>query len=204
MVATRSYSQYAEQQYILEALGNLPCGKLLDLGAWHATEFSNSRALIESGWDAVLVEPSPEPFLGLLKEYGNNPRVQLVHAAIGAPGFLKMHATADAVSTSDSKVYERWKIDGGYYGSFWTPTFSLADIFYDFGETWDFVSIDVEGSSAEVFTEWLATGKRPQCICLEHDQPTTEKFSDCPVATQARAAGYRELYLNGTNVVYSL
>lgn len=204
MLATKNYSQLDEQQYILQALVDIPCGKLLDLGAWHATELSNSRALIESGWEALLVEPSPEPFLGLLKEYGNHPRVQLLHAAIGPPGFLKMHATADAVSTSDPVVYERWKELGGYYGSFWTPTFTLADLFYDFGETWDFVNIDTEGSSGEVFENLMTSGNRPKCICLEHDATTLDDFSSSTLGRIAFEAGYRELYLNGTNVVYSL
>lgn len=205
-----SYSQYDEERYVLEAVAGIKFGRLLDLGAWNATEFSNSRALIEAGWEAILVEPSPEPFLGLVKAYGNHPKVQLLNAAIGDGSLVEMHATADAVSTADPKVFERWKYAGGYYGSFWARTFTLADLFRQFGSQWDFVSIDTEGSSGQVFTELMAaiqngatSFRRPQCICLEHDQPTTENFEQCAVAQLAKASGYRQLYLNGTNVVYS-
>lgn len=199
-----SHSQYDEERYFLEAVAGIKFGRALDLGAWNATEFSNSRALIEAGWEAVLVEPSPEPFLGLVKAYGYHPKVRLLNAAIGDGGFLEMHATADAVTTSSEAVRKIWKEKGGYYGSFWARTLTIADLFCQFGSQWDFLSIDTEGSSAQVFSLWMATGSRPKCICLEHDQPTLENFEQCDVAQLAKASGYRQLYLNGTNVVYSL
>lgn len=196
-----SYSQYDEERYILEAVAGIEGGRVLDLGAWHATAFSNSRALIERGWQAVLVEPSFEPFLGLMKEYSGHPRVKVVNAAIGGGSFVEMHATADAVSTSESTVLDRWKEAGGYYGSFWVKTVQLWDIVTYFGQQWDFISIDTEGTSLTLFP--LVMDLHPKCICLEHDQPTTENFENGIVARTAREYGYRQLYLNGTNVVYS-
>jgi hypothetical protein len=59
------YSQTGEQEYILAHSG--PPGHFLDIGAWTATTFSNTRALFEAGWSGVLIEPSPGPFLQLLR-----------------------------------------------------------------------------------------------------------------------------------------
>jgi hypothetical protein len=75
----KNYSQYDEQKFILEAFGWSADGLcyskekrslshlFLDIGAWHPTIFSNTRALIELGWRGVIVEPSPGPFINLMR-----------------------------------------------------------------------------------------------------------------------------------------
>jgi hypothetical protein len=60
------YSQYDEEAYIVAALTGEP-SRFLDVGAWHPTIFSNTRALVERGWGGVLIEPSPGPFINLLR-----------------------------------------------------------------------------------------------------------------------------------------
>jgi FkbM family methyltransferase len=189
------YSQYEEEKYILESVGERT-GTFLDIGAWHASQFSNTRRLFEIGWTGVLIEPSPEPFLGLLKEYGNDPMVSLICAAVGFEKCaVKMHATADAVSTSSEAVYRQWKNAGGYYGSFWAPQITIEDILNQFGG-FDFVNFDAEGISADLFIHYLRTGQRPRCMSVEHDDRLVE------ISQQAQKCGYKAIYTNGTNVVF--
>ena len=191
------YSQYGEQEYIL---ANTPeIGRFLDIGAWNAKDFSNTRALYERGWSGVMVEPSPEPFLGLLKEYGNDERITLIQAAFGFERCcMKLHATADAVSTTDEASYEKWKNAAAFQGTFWTPTLTLYDLYNQFGVGgFNFINIDTEGSSVDVLRAILGTDLRPECICVEHDNRIVE------ASQAAEAAGYRQVHLNGTNVVYA-
>ena len=62
------YSQYLEEQLILQAFETPSDAPVfLDIGAWHPTIFSNTRALIERGWAGVIVEPSPGPFINLMR-----------------------------------------------------------------------------------------------------------------------------------------
>lgn len=191
-----SYSQYDEEPVILAALEGITNGRLLDIGAYHPTVFSNSRTLIERGWNAVLVEPSPEPFLSLLREYGNNPAITLVHAAVGAKaGLLTMHATADAVSTTDAASFEKWQRAGGFYGSFLTPVIDLDNPV--FAGPFDFVNIDTEGTNLEIFSI-LIDRMKPRCICVEHD------YQDKIMMAMAQPHGYRAVLENGTNLVLSL
>lgn len=199
MTVTEKYSQYNEQEYILDAVKGIDHGRLLDLGAWHATQFSNSRALIAEGWSAILVEPSPKPFEGLLREYGNNPNITLINGCIGFDrGFVKMHVTEDAVSTTDEATYQKWQHAGGYYGSFYSPQFTLGDLLSQFGGlAFHFVNIDTEGTSVDVFAAWMETLNRPQCFCVEHDSRVVE------LAQHAEGAGYRIAHTNGTNLVLS-
>ena len=190
----KDYSQFGEQHKILAALGDEP-GRFLDIGAWVPTHFSNTRALYELGWSGVLVEPSPEPFLALLKEYGNDDRIELVHAAVGFEHCLiPFHATADAVSTSNAEVHELWKDIGGYYGRFHAPQITLEEIANQFGG-FQFVNIDAEGQSVHIFHRMIEIGWLPKCICVEHDSRSIE------IQQVAQERGYVTTLTNGTNLV---
>jgi FkbM family methyltransferase len=152
-------------------IANTPAmGRFLDIGAYHATALSNTRALYEKGWSGVIVEPSPEPFLSLLKTYGNDERITLINAAIGPQGWQTMHATADAVSTTDEGVRALGAAQGGYYGRFQVYQWSLMCQPFA-SDRFDFVNIDAEGTSGSIFRTaldvWAAN--LPACICVEHD-----------------------------------
>jgi FkbM family methyltransferase len=194
-----NYSQRDEQQSILGVVDTLPdAGRFLDIGAWHARDLSNTRALYERGWSGMLIEPSPEPFLGLLKEYGEDPRVTLICAAVGFERTMtRFYATADALSTSSEENYAKWKHCGGFYGSFYIPVITIDEILNQFG-AFDFVNIDAEGTSVDLFHALLATAMRPRCVCVEHD----DRIVEC--SARAQAAGYKPVYVTGENMVFAL
>lgn len=194
---TEVYSQSGEQEHILRALEGIT-GRYLDIGAWNAKTFSNTRALYELGWSGVMIEPSPEPFLSLLRDYGEDERITLVLAAIGpANGLVKFYATADATSTTDTEHYRKWSKICRFYGSFRVPSITLSDITHQFG-AFEFVNIDAEGLSAMVFHQLMNSGMLPKCICVEHD----EKREDLKDA--AGKKGYSCVFENGENLVFAL
>jgi len=189
------YSQQGEQEHIL---ANTPAvGRFLDIGAYHAKIFSNTRALYERGWSGVMIEPSPGPFESLLREYGNEDRVTLICAAVsvGGEGLVTLYATQDALSTTDKKWYrdlmKRDGYNGGFYGSFRIPTIDVVDL-DEFGP-FDFVSVDTEGTSEAIAEDAvLSLGVLPKCICSEQTKPTQLVID----------LGYKVVYQNGTNVIY--
>ncbi len=61
------YSQFDEERHILEAFADQHSGRFLDVGCWDPITFSNTRALFERGWSGVMIEPSPGPFMELLR-----------------------------------------------------------------------------------------------------------------------------------------
>jgi FkbM family methyltransferase len=197
------YSQFDEEKHILAAIAVYgPPGtskpQFLDIGAYHPTDKSNTRALYERGWSGVMIEPSPMPFDTLLREYGNDERVTLICAAVGFENALvKLHATADAVSTTVESEREVWKEKGGYYGSFYTPTITLEQISLQFGH-FDFVNFDAEGISVDLFRHAMELEWRPRCVCVEIDNRMSE------LAACATGHGYKIVYANGTNVVMTL
>lgn len=190
-----SYSQFDEEAAILKAFIGYGPGRFLDIGAWHPTTFSNTRRLYEHDWSGVMIEPSPGPVLNLLAEYGNADRVVLVQACVGLePGLIAMHVTNDAVTTANDAVYQQWKDTVKFNGSMMAYCITMADISNRFGG-FDFVNLDAEGSSVDLFLEMQRLGWTPRCVCVEHDDRMAEL---CGAAT---AAGYAVTYSNGTNAV---
>ena len=194
------YSQYGEQAYILETLGDMPPGRLLDIGAWHPTCFSNSRALIERGWGGILVEPSPGPVKALVQEYGlQSPQIRVIAAAVSCePGFVELAVTDDAVSqpTNDPARIAEWTQTGGFFGNLTVPALTLKSLFHNFGGDFEFVNIDTEGTSVALLAEMLRLGPRPRCVCVEHDSRFVE------LSQYAEQGSYQLVHENGTNRIY--
>lgn len=195
-----TYSQYDEQQAILACVGelnHLEERKFLDIGAWDPICFSNTRALFERGWGGVMIEPSPTPMLSLLKAYGSEPRITLVQAAVGLEdSMLAFQMTDDSVSTSDATSYATWKDHAKFLGRCFVRTITFDQINLWYGG-FDFINIDAEGISVDLFHAMLTSGARPECCCVEHDGRMTE------LASAATGVGYKLVYANGTNAVFS-
>ena len=87
-----TYSQNGEDAVVLRDLGDIKDPCILDIGAGHPEKLSNSCAFIQRGWRAVLIEPSPTFFAELIRVHGKNPKVTLIHAAVGTePRMVRFH-----------------------------------------------------------------------------------------------------------------
>ncbi len=194
-----SYSQNSEELHIARIVGDQP-GRFLDIGAYNPKLFSNSRALYERGWSGVMVEASPGPFLDLFIEYGNDDRVELVCAAVGTNRKLaRFHHSEAGVGTSSETHYQKWRDKAAFDGRFFAAMITLPDLFCQFGHDFDFVNIDVEGNSAELFASALQIRPklRPKCFCVEHDGQHEE------LTKIALIGGYVREHLNGENVIFA-
>lgn len=192
----RDYSQHGEQAAILAHFAGRTDGRFLEIGAWDPICFSNTRALYEAGWKGVQIEPSPGPVLNLLAEYGNEARVNVMAAAVSLePAYLRMRVSDDGVSSDDTSHTNKWQAAGSkFHGELLVPTVTLDQIALWFGG-FDFISIDTEGTSVDLFLRMLALEWRPGCICVEHDGRTVEAIG------AAMAAGYTVALLNACNLV---
>jgi FkbM family methyltransferase len=192
-----SYSQNDEERYILQAVGDKP-GRFLDIGAYDGVHLSNVAALIERGWEGVLVEPGLEAFDALLRNHGANERLSLIHAAVGmTAGISPFWDTPDALSTTDPRHSERWDRTAHYRPSFWIPTLTIESILRAFPGPVDFLNIDTEGSSADLFLSFPLASVRPRAMCIEHDNRVAECNS------HAAVNGYRSIHVNGENILFA-
>ncbi len=189
------YSQFYEETFILKAVEKCEGSTFLDVGAFHPTDKSNTRALYEAGWSGVMIEPSPVPMRNLLAAYGNDKRIELIEAAVTLePGLVKLHVTDDAITTSSEAEFETWKEAGGYIGSMHVPGITLEQIANQFGGN-DFISLDAEGTSVDLFLKAIIIGWEPKCWCVEHNSRQVE------VMRSAETRGYHCVHLNSTNMV---
>lgn len=169
-------SQYGEHDLILQHFAGR-IGRFLDVGAFDGVTFSNTKPLADLGWSGVFVEPSPPAFCHLMRNYADNPRVQLVNAAVvpfadAWPTLLKLHCntadaqSADMLSTFDASLRDKWA--GHPFRPIWTSGTSWHELYAAFGNSFDFVNIDVEGMNLDVL-KYMPID--PEMICVEADPP---------------------------------
>src|SRR5690606_16487752 len=165
----KSYSQNREDLMILEyfnksVLKDQPCD-LLDIGANDGVTFSNSRLLIEQGWSADLVEPSPTAFSKLHTLYSGNEKVHLYPIALGVQdGYDILHESGAHVPGGDdialvSSLYpqetERWRSAGVEFKSV-PVTLMTFETFIRYRKRvsgFDFISIDAEGMDLAILQQ---------------------------------------------------
>lgn len=128
--------------------------------------------------------------------YGSCDRITIIQAAVGlVPSLSQISVTDDALSTNDATSREKWDTAGGFYGNIVVPFITLEQIAVQFGG-FDFVNLDVEGQSAELFLRMLHIGILPTVVCVEHDGRLVE------LAEAATRQHYTMTYSNSTNGVF--
>jgi FkbM family methyltransferase len=196
-----THSQYDEEQAIASyftARAPGQKGRFLDIGAWDAKTFSNTRALYERGWRGVMIDPSPFAVAGLVREYGGDPLMQIMAVAVATEAtMLRLHVSEDSVSTTKDANYDSWKTQTKFHGDIFVPSITWETINNQFGG-FDFANIDAEGVSVDLFHDMLKYGAKPPCVCVEHDGRLPE------LGQAATAAVYKMIYANGTNAVFAL
>jgi FkbM family methyltransferase len=191
------YSQNNEEQFILDHYKGKPPGRFLDIGAYDGKTLSNTMALVDLGWEGVCLEASPTVFNGLLKTHSNNPKITLINAALGFKReFVKFYdSQGDAVSTFTEENRLRWS-SAVKFLPFYVFTMTMEDLFGTFGYEFDFINLDIEGISFEMFRRMpLATLRRTTCWCIEHDGYVAQAVA------LGRAHGYALVDQNAENVI---
>lgn len=193
------YSQNNEDDLILEYFG-CRVGRFCDIGAHDGATFSNTLALIERGWSGVMVEPSPSPFVSMMHKHGQNSRITLVHAAISNHSeWRPFHASdndpehGNMVGTLSEPHSLKWA-DVAEYQKFMVRTVGVRELL-EFGKSYDFISIDTEGNSADLFFAMIEAGAAATCWCVEHDDRTEE------ILQRAESVGLKQLAWNQENMI---
>ncbi len=194
-----NFSQNNEQDYILEYFKENNNGKYLEIGSFHPTIFSNTRALYEKNWTGVLVEPSPKCMKNLEDAYSNEPRITLIQAAISDnDGVIKFfNAEGDAIGSTDISHKQKWeKGCGVQYTEITVKAISMATFLKEHGEDVDFLNLDVEGTNMQLFNlipDWFFN--RLKMICIEHDECNVE------IMSKLSGFGFKQILLNNENLI---
>ncbi len=194
-----SYSQNNEESYILEYFKENNNGKYLEIGSFHPTKFSNTRALYEKGWEGRLVEPSPKCMKNLEDAYSNEPRITLIQAAItDNDGIITFYeANSDAIGSTDVSHKQKWeKGCGVQYTEITVKSISMATFLKEHGENVDFINIDVEGTNMQLFNlipDWFFDSIK--MICIEHDGKNIE------MENKLKTFGFHKILFNAENLI---
>lgn len=185
------------------ALGHIPNGVYVDVGAQHPRIDSVSRAFYENGWRGTHVEPVAA-FAEMLR--ADRPDETVLQLALGAQeGTLELNVIAHTgLSTAIQDYAERHQNERGYEVQRVTvPVLTLNAALRSLEDTdvhW--LKIDVEGFEEQVLRGWQSERLRPWVLVVEAtipNSPDTDYENWEPIVT---AAGYRFVYFDGLNRFY--
>jgi FkbM family methyltransferase len=199
------YSQNDEEIHIITHLQTSP-GRFLDVGAYDGKTFSNTRALAERGWGGILVDPAPIVFPALFNLYKERSDIKCVQVAVTPDEPSRLvpfyDSNGDGVSTLSPDHVAKWS-PCAKFSPMWVQTMGLKALctqLKEMGEDgWEFVNLDVEGLTTELFEAYANTVYNPklQCICVEHDG----NIARCNMIAQG--LGLVLVHQTGENVIYA-
>lgn len=196
------YSQNNEEQIILEYFGN-EVGRLLDIGANDGRTLSNSLALIERGWFAVLVEPDPIAFQRLHTFHLDNPRVTACQLAIGeSVGQMDFSASGSLLDGSDTSLVstlvpaERLRFPKVQYESIQVYCETWEEFAFS-KETYHFISIDAEGMDLAIVKQMDLKKLRCKMLCIEWNSKDKHLYDEVIIPQ-----GYKLHAVNAENLIY--
>lgn len=192
------YSQHDEEKYITEYFKNKK-GNFLDIGAYDGKTFSNVLKLIQSGWGGVLIEPSPSVIPLLKKRHGNKKNIKILEYAVGLETKeVKFYdSKGDAVSSCNKQHKIKWEKGSKVkFKEVTVSMLSLDDLFKKIDFDFDFINIDIEGNSVEVF-ENMPFKKliNVKMFCVEYDDELQK------VTEIGRENGFESIYAKNGNII---
>lgn len=207
------HSQFGEDDIIIkyfnEKYGSGYKGSLLDIGANDGVFISNSRALINKGWFADLVEPAAIPFKKLKKTYEYNSNVKLHESAISnIDGKTIFYESSSLYSEADSgllsTIVESEKKRLMQYGIRYTQYEIETITFNTFKKQalcpgWDFISCDTEGNDYIILEQINLEEINCKCLCIEHNSVDIEKY-----IKYAEQYKFKELFRNHVNIILAI
>lgn len=201
-----SYAQNREDVVLFRALGHVPSGRYVEVGANHPTHDSATRAFYDRGWSGLTVEPVPH-FAELHRE--ERPRDTLVQAAVtdDAPGEVTLHVVADTgLSTIVDAINEQHAAAGIASEQLTVPAVRLDALLSDQGWSADdpihFLLVDVEGAEQAVLRSIDLERWRPWVLVIEATKPNSTESTHDEWEDGVLAAGYEFCLFDGLSRYY--
>lgn len=203
------YSQNNEEKIILDYFGPEFKGVVLDIGANDGITLSNSRACIERGWNALLLEPSSKAYAKLIKLYGPDLSAICYNIGIGdKTGDVEFYSSGshlgngdtDLLSTAKESELKRWEGTDNKFEKtvvrLVTWSFFLEMINKSLHK-FDLISIDVEGMDYDVLLQIDLSYVQCKMLIVETNSIEDKKYIDL-VCGQ----GYTLYHKNHENLIF--
>lgn len=184
------------------ALGHVPRGCYLDVGAHDPLVDSVSLAFYERGWRGIHVEPSPQCAQRLREARPDETVIEA--AASNARGEIKFfEIPGTGLSTVDGELAGRHQARGLEPRELSVAAITLDDAFARVpGGVVHWMKIDVEGHEKQVLEGWRQSTLRPWIVLIESTVPMSSSVSHQHWEDVVLAKGYRFAYFDGLNRYY--
>lgn len=204
------YSQNNEDLILLDYFKGQK-GTLMSIGENNGKELSNSLALIEAGWDALLVEPSSKVYPYMCGLHLHRDNVHCLNVAVSNfNGKAKFFDSGTHLNKGDNSLLsslnksetEKWRK---------TTEFTEVEVevvtFEKLLElspykTFEFISCDAEGNDLILLQQMNLTKLGCQCICIEHN--SVPKVLDEIRSICANYGLTKELLKNAENIILAI
>lgn len=200
-----SYAQNREDVVLWRALGHLPTGRYVEVGANHPRDDSVTRAFYDRGWSGITVEPMHDFAEAHRSE---RPRDSLVEAVVTDQDVTEviLHEVAGTgLSSIVDAVGDQHRGSGATVVDVKVPATRLSTILTDHGgldQEVHFFLVDTEGAEPQVLRSVDLTVFRPWVAVVEATAPNS------PTATHAAwehvllDAGYQFCLFDGVSRFY--
>lgn len=204
----KTYSQNQEDLFIANYFGDFK-GTLLDIGANDGITFSNSRALIENGWKAHLIEPS-SVYGYLMNLYDDREDIHCHKLAIGEEiGSAVLYESGahvlggyDKALVSSLNINEtaRWVKNGVNFEPVKVTVLTFAAFWEltDFSK-FDFITVDAESYDWLILRQIDLRSVDCKCLIIEHNGDEGLKTDYCEYCA---TFGLSPVAVNAENIIF--
>lgn len=199
-----SYAQNFEDVMLWRALGHIPSGFYLDVGAAWPDEDSVTKAFYDRGWRGINVEPNPAFHARLVQERPED--TNLMVAVSDHSGFLSMSfIEGTGLSTLQNSVADKHAEEGlaiKRQDVSLTTLTSIAETYKPASVEINFLKVDVEGLETAVLKSNDWSRFRPWIVLVEATLPMSQVESYEEWEPILLSANYAFVYADGLNRFY--
>ncbi len=185
------YSQFGEDQWIVENIPLPEKGIYVDVGAGNPIVGNNTYFLQKKGWDGLSIDADPRTFKDLIEK-----RQDCFFSVIGGDNGFRTFYLNPTISDLSSLT----PIDGAK--TILSPEFTLIRVLDALGEKYeniDLLSVDVEGHEIEVLSPFLAI-RKPRIVICEYNTSGIKKLEEVK-SFLGDQCGYEIAHISEANII---
>jgi FkbM family methyltransferase len=200
-----SYAQNREDVVLWRALGHIPAGRYVEVGANHPRTDSVTRAFYDRGWSGITVEPMHEFAEAHRAERPRDTMVEAVITDEDTDTVVLHEIAATGLSSIVDSVGEHHRAAGAPVVDKSVPALRLSDVVEHhgmLGKDVHFMLVDTEGSEPQVLASVDLHTFRPWVLVIESTAPNSAVPTHEAWEGDVLAAGYRFCLFDGLSRFY--